>query len=209
MKYHDFKQRVKGLPVFSSTLVSSLTDQAETLKVQLTGWKKKGWIIGLRKGLYALSRDDRRIEPPHFFLANQILIPSYVSLESALAYYGLIPEFVAATTSVTARKTCEFKNAFGAFTYQHVQPKGYTGFAAMRETEKISYLVATPEKAVVDFLYLNLSRFKTKDKHIFRESYRFQNCEKLKTVKLANYAACFQTKKLLDITGLFIKEMIP
>ncbi len=208
MKYDEFKQKVRGLPVFSSTLLSALTEQGETLKVQLTGWKKKGWILGLRKGLYVLNRDDRQIEPSHFFLANQIFIPSYVSLESALAFYGLIPEFVAATTSVTSRKTCEFTNEFGVFTYQHLQPKSYTGFTTIKESEKISYLIAAPEKAVVDFIYLNLASFGAKDRNIFKESYRFQNCDKLKIRKLADYAASFETKKLCEIIGLFIEETI-
>ena len=208
MKYQNFKQKTKSLPLFSTSMLSSLVKNYDVLKVQLSMWKKKGLISALRKGLYVLSREERQIEPSLFYLANQIFIPSYVSLESALAYYNLIPEFVAAITSITVRKTCKFKNEFGLFTYQHVMPECYTGFEIVQESQKIKVLMALPEKAVVDFLYLNLSKFSVLDHLIFTESYRFQNCEKLNKRKIRNYAKLFKSKKLISVSELFIKEII-
>ncbi|MBI3590084.1 MAG: hypothetical protein HY094_01740 [Candidatus Melainabacteria bacterium] len=208
MKFIEFKQKIKTLPVFSTGLLSSLTDDVETLKVQLSMWKKKGLIVPIRRGLYLLNKEDRKIEPSLFYLANQMFIPSYVSLESALAYYGLIPEFVAQVTSVTSRKTCKFKNEVGVFSYQHLHPKCFTGFNNMKELNDLSVLIANPEKAVVDFLYLNLSKFNISDRKIFTESYRFQNCEKLNKKKIKAYGNLFGSKKLTSICDLFIEELI-
>ena len=196
--------------MFSTSLLGALTDQEGTLRVQVSIWKKKGLIRSLRKGLYILSPEERHWEPSLFYLANQIFSPSYVSLESALAYHGLIPEFVATTTSVTVRKTCRFENDFGVFTYQRVIPNGFDGFESIRESEKVSALVATPEKAVVDFLYLrvNLAQFKKPDRRIFSESYRFQNCEGLNRSKLRAYAKRFGSKRILLAVESFIEEVL-
>lgn len=208
MKYSELKQRINPLPTFSTSMLSSLSKDTKSLKVQLSRWKKKGLLVQLRKGLYILNKDEREIEPSAFYLANQIFIPSYVSLESALAYYSLIPEFVATTTSITTRKTCKFKNKLGFFTYQHVKPYAFCGFKLIEEKNNLKTLIARPEKAIIDFLYLNLSGFNKGDKTIFTESYRFQNCSDLKPSKLIKYAKVLKSKKLLQITKLFINEVI-
>ena len=129
-------------------------------------------------------------------------------MESALAFYGLIPEFVAQSTSVTVRKTCRFENSFGVFSYQHLQPKCYTGYKAIKDENNLNVLIAEPEKAVIDFLYLNLSKFDQFKKDIFKESYRFQNCNKLNKRKFKSTANLFESKKLNIVCDLFIKEII-
>lgn len=208
MKYLTFKQRIKSLPVFSTGLLSSLTEDKKTLKVQLSHWKKKGLVVPLRKGLYVLGQEDREIEPSLYYLANQIFIPSYVSLESAFGFYGLIPEFVAQITSITTRKTCKFENEFGFFSYQHLKPKCYTGFNSIEDENGLSALIAEPEKAIVDFLYLNLSKFNTNKRDVFDESYRFQNCSKLSKKKIKTFSTLFESNKLNIICDLFIEELI-
>ena len=207
MKYNELKQKIKQLPVFFSSMLKA-SEKKGTLKVQFSQWKKKGLISQLRKGLYILSKDEREIEPTHFFLANQIFIPSYISLESALAFYGLIPEFVANTTSITSRKTCKFKNEFGIFTYQHIKKEGYDGFISIREKDNISILIATPEKALVDFVYLNLEKLNLQDISVLTESYRFQNYEKLSKKKIRQYALNLQSKKLVLVLELLMKEVL-
>ena len=207
MKFTQFKQKIKNLPTFSSSLFSSITDDVDTLRVQLTKWKKKGLVIQLKKGLYVLGDKEREIEPSNFYLANQIIIPSYISLESALSYYGLIPEFVASITSITIRKTCRFKNQFGTFIYQHIKSEGFTGFD-LKKSNDLNILIACPEKAVVDFLYLNLHEFTIKNKDIFKKSYRFQNCNNLSLRKIKYYAKILKSKKLNVISEMFIQELI-
>ena len=207
MKYLAFKQNFESFPVISGGAISSLVKDKKTLKVQLSNWKKKGLIDQPRKGLYVLGKEHRKIEPSLFYLANQIYILSYVSLESALRFYGLIPEFVVQTTSVTTRNTNEFQNNFGHFSYQHLKPECFDGFTTFKDENDFSILIATQEKAIVDFLYFNLSRFNFLDSNIFEESYRFQNCDKLNKNKIKAYAKLFKSKKLSSICDLFIKEI--
>ena len=208
MKYSTFKQRIKSLPVFYAGLLSSLTEDTETRKVQLSGWKKKGLVVRLRKGVYVLGKEDRIIEPSLYYLANQIFIPSYLSLESALAFYGLIPDFVGQITSVTTRKTCEFKNEFGVFSYQHLKQKCYTGFDFLKDENNLNTLIAEPEKAIVDFLYLNLAKFSINKQDIFEESYRFQNCNQLSRKKIKIFTKLFESKKLNTVCDLFVERII-
>lgn len=207
MKYREFKTKIRPLPVFSTGMLNALTEDVNTLKVQLSLWKKQGLVRALRRGLYVLPSEERQVEPPAFYLANQIFLPSYVSLETALAYYGLIPEFVFATTSVTVRKTCRFENDFGVFVYQHVRPECFFGFDSLKLPNGLSALVGSPEKAVVDFLYLNLSKFGPSDRKIFKESYRFQNGDILEPGKLKSFAQKMKCKKLLSVVNLFIEEV--
>ncbi len=208
MKFSAFRERIKPLPLFSTSMLGTLTDRVNTLKVQLSRWKRKGWVHSLRKGLYVLSPQERAIEPPLFYLANQILIPSYVSLESALAYYGLIPEFVAAATSVTVRKTCRFKNEFGIFTYQHIQPKGFFGFQTLELSPGWRVLIAAPEKAVVDFLYLNAKKLRPDREDQFSGSYRFQKGRRLQAAKLRAYAKRLGKQRLSLLVESFIRQVL-
>lgn len=207
MKYLTFKHKIEQFPVFSSGLISSLVEDTNTLKVQLADWKKKGLVTQPRKGLYVLGKEYRKIEPSLFYLANQMYIPSYISLESALGFYGLIPEFVAQTTSVTPRNTSEFQNEFGSFSYQHLKRECFSGFTALKDENGFSILIASPEKAIVDFLYFNLSNLNSLEHDIFEESYRFQNCNKLNKDKIKLFAKLFKSKKLSSICDLFIKEV--
>ncbi len=119
-------------------------------------WERQGKIIRLRQGFYMFPAHKQNGDTP-FFAANKIYAPSYISLEKALSYFGIIPEAVIPVTSVTARKTKSFHNDLGEFVYRSVKPElmfGYTIEPSAR-TKGWSIMLATPEKAILDFLYLN------------------------------------------------------
>jgi hypothetical protein len=168
-----------------------------------------GIFTQLTGGLYFIKKNDRKLHPSRFFLANQLLWPSYVSLEAALGYYGLIPEAVADVTSVTTKKTSQFNNPIGRFVYQHVKPDAFRGYRSYKDEAGLDCLIAEPEKAVVDFLYLNLRRFKTTAKDVFRESYRFQNTERLNQRKILSFVRFFENSRLDAVARefcAFVKE---
>ena len=120
----------------------------------LTRWCRKGLLLKLRNQYYAFP--EFRQEPDSArFVANSIYKPSYISLHSALSFYGMIPEEVVQLTSVTTRKTERFENAFGTFHYQNVKTALYFGYEARTMRNGRSLLLATPEKALLDLLYLN------------------------------------------------------
>lgn len=122
-------------------------------RLNLRNWEKKGYIIKLRKEYYAFA-DCRSIPDYTRYLANRIYRPSYISLHTALAYYGMIPEAVSQTTSVTTLKTIQFKNEFGEYSYHSVKPAMMFGYTPKTMSDGRSILFATPEKALLDLLYL-------------------------------------------------------
>lgn len=199
MDYFSFKRKFESFPIISSSQLTFFERNAQVLRNQLVRWGKKGLIVKLKKGLYVLNDSDRKINPSRTFLANQIYSPSYISTEYALGYYEMIPEKVVDVTSVTPRKTYKIRNTFGEFIYQHIAPKAFTGFTAVKDENSSNILIATPEKAMIDFIYLNLSRFRRDDMDVFAESYRLQNIEKLKGRALKELSSYFDNDKLTGV----------
>jgi predicted transcriptional regulator of viral defense system len=109
---------------------------------------KSGLFLKLRNNYYML-KDSR---PPLYAIANKLYQPSYVSLESALSHYGIIPETVYAVTSVTAKPTREFKTPQGVFSYQRIKKSVFGGYNPVSIEGNI-VLLAQPEKALADYLY--------------------------------------------------------
>lgn len=119
--------------------------QAEYFLRQLL---KEDLLTRLKKGFYTLKTDP----PAEEEIANALYKPSYVSFEYALAYYGLIPEIVYLVTSATTKPTRLFETDHLAFGYYTIKTKAYTGYILAKREEK-RFLIAEPEKAVVDYLY--------------------------------------------------------
>jgi len=115
---------------------------------------KSGAIIRVKKGLYIFGPDYSRGPYSRELLANLIYGPSYVSLDYALAYHGLIPERVETVTSVTCAKSRSFHTPVGRFTYWAVPLEYYrTGIDIVEMSEKRPFLLATREKALADKVY--------------------------------------------------------
>jgi hypothetical protein len=207
MNYQEFKRRIQGYPVFSSSHLTAFPGKLQVLRNQLKEWCQKGWLVKLRRGIYVLNRDDRRINPSRVFIASQLLSPSYISTQYALARYGIIPERVADVTSITTRKTSVFINEFGKFVYQHLKSACFAGFKEEKDENGFSYFIAEPEKALVDFFYLNLSAFPERELSIFDESYRIKKEFEFKRKKIIYYARLFKNKKLLRIADNFCQYL--
>ncbi len=103
---------------------------------------------------------------------------------------------MAAATSVTTRKTKVFHNRAGAFIYRQLKPTLYFGFIAKKDEASFPYFIAEPEKALLDYLYLNLGSINDQDKDYFTGSLRLQNRSRLDKKKLILYARRFGLKKL-------------
>ncbi|HOD12707.1 MAG TPA: hypothetical protein PKO44_06400 [Candidatus Omnitrophota bacterium] len=112
-------------------------------------------IIHLRKGLYCLAPKYRRYPLDLFEIAQKIYGPSYISLESSLAYHGWIPEAVHTVTSVCVCRSKDFKTPVGNFSYRRVPLKiFYEDVEAMGSAQRGIFLMARPLKALADYVYL-------------------------------------------------------
>lgn len=117
------------------------------LRTNLMRRLKQGYIKHLTKWWYYLS-SQKIDEEVLFSFSNTIYTPSYISMESALRFYDLIPEGVYMTTSCTSKKTQKLEWDCGQFYYYHIKPSLFRWY----NTSK--YMMAKPEKALCDFFYL-------------------------------------------------------
>ena len=118
-------------------------------------------MLRLRQEWYAFPE---LLQRPDFarYVACRIYRPSYISLHTALSIYGMIPEAVSSITSVSTLKTAKFENAFGQYAYQNVKPDLFFGYkpvmlplnTAIINPPQLAWMLAHPEKALLDLLYL-------------------------------------------------------
>lgn len=202
MNIFEFKKKIEELPYFETKELRVVLgkDFTATTLVNLKNWIKKGHLIMLRRGLYAISEMQRKNDALVF--ATKIYAPSYVSMEMALNFYGIIPEAVFTVTSVTTRKTKQFSTPMGNYSYQKIKKEAFGGFET-RNQNGISFNLALPEKAIVDFLYLNRNIL-SGDHQQFKE-YRFNEDFKFDAKKLIAFAEVFNNKKVSFLTNSFIK----
>ena len=112
---------------------------------------KDGQLIQLKRGVYIPGPKVPIEKPATYLLANHLWGPSYVSLETALSYWGLIPERVYEITSVTLKSAKTYKTPLGRFRYLHGGLPYYAfGIRSVQLTEKQRVLIASPEKALCD-----------------------------------------------------------
>ena len=151
MQYLEFKKRMFALGCFNIHQVYAWKPGFD--RNNFVRWTKKGLLIRLRQGYYTFPEYNAK---PDFILyfANRIYRPSYVSLHSALAFYGMIPESVVQITSVTSLKTANFKNDFGEYNYKTLQKELMFGYDLKPMADGQTLQLAKPEKALLDLLYL-------------------------------------------------------
>lgn len=148
---HQLKTDVLPLEIINSAMSDKSSDAR---KSYLKRACQSGDLIRLKNGLYLLGEEYRRRAYNPFEIANFIQQPSYVSLESALSHYGLIPEAVYTTTSVTTRGNAEQDTSIGHFSYSYLKSSYFNfGFYRLKDGD-YHYLIATPLKALMDYIVL-------------------------------------------------------
>lgn len=152
MDFLTFKERMYPMGCFNINQV--LLWEKDFDRNNLTRWCRRGLLVKLRNKYYAFP-EYRQVPNFSRYVANRIYSPSYISLHSALSFYGMIPEEVVQLTSVTTLKTARFENDFGVFHYQNVKTPLYFGYEIKTMQSGRGLLFATPEKALLDLLYLN------------------------------------------------------
>jgi predicted transcriptional regulator of viral defense system len=151
MSFLEFKKKMFELVCFNIHQIYAW--QPDFDRNNLTRWIKKGHLIRLRQGYFTFP--EYRNKPDYtLFFANRIYRPSYISLHTALAFYGMIPEGVVQITSVTSLKTASFTNDYGDFSYHSIKEKLMFGYELKPMIDNRIIQFATPEKALLDLLYL-------------------------------------------------------
>jgi len=167
----------------------------------LTRWQKKGYIVKIRNGYYRFSQQKIRGDLDLFFIANQIYRPSYISLESALKYYNLIPEGVFTITSITTKKTQKISTPDAAFAYRSLRKNLFFGYR-FEEIGEYRFKIATPAKALLDFLYLN-PHIETKEDFFEWRLNIFELQSQISWVHFEAYLELFDSRALTERAARF------
>lgn len=175
------------LRVFSPRDLGSLLGLTPRLTLYyLQKGVKDKLFLRLKNGLYTLATDPARIEE----IANRLYAPSYLSFEFALSHYSLIPETIYSVTSATPKTTREYEVNGIAYSYTTIPSIAYTGYVPLTQDYR-SYLIAEPEKAVADYLYLlSLGR---------RGHYERLDVSKLDHKKITQYLSLFARPSLYKL----------
>ncbi len=209
--------RKKKLYIFSLEDITNLfPDQSlKTLKNNLLRWMKQNRFIRLKRDLYEFVEPGAESKITDLYVANRLYEPSYVSLETALSIYSIIPDIAIQVTSVTTRPTRNFRNKYGLFLYRTCRKRAFTGYRLVsygadkeaflptfgRDQEPCFFtsfrnkvLMADKEKAFVDFLYY---RLRSGNKLDFKEE-RFEEkiLKGMDWSKMLRYAALFNNRTL-------------
>lgn len=151
MKYIEFKERFKNYLVFS--LQDVRKHEPAFYCHRLNAWQKKGYLQKVVRGYYVFTGEVTS-ELDLFLIANRIYPPSYVSLESALSYYDLIPESVYGITSVGTRNTWQCHSPQATFSYRKITGDRMFGYTLLPHLGQ-QIKMAEAEKAVLDYCYFH------------------------------------------------------
>jgi len=181
MKFESLLSLVGEQPFFETGLLLAGNVDANDVRRQLSRWTRAGKIRQLRRGLYTLAPPHNRVAPHPFLLANALVPGSYVSGISALAYYGLIPEYVPRTLSVTLSRPSQWE---GGFVFQHLAPRLFFGYQSIEVVKGQFAFIAQPEKAIFDLAHLTPAS----DTRAYLTQLRLQNLERLDLKRLQEFA---------------------
>lgn len=143
--------QLANIPVSSATILS-LYPGIRNKGVKIATLQKAGDIIRLKRDIFVVNPQLTGLQLSTGLIANHLASPSYVSMHTALRHYGLIPEAVYTTQSMTFKATRDFHTPLGHFSYQHITREAYHIGLTQTNENGVAYIIATPEKALCDLI---------------------------------------------------------
>lgn len=202
MNYTTFRDRLHNYRIFSVNDIRKSFADFDSRR--LVEWQEKGYIRRVINRWYVFS-DVTVDDQMKLWVANRIYQPSYVSLESALSYYNLIPEAVYTTTSLTSNKTASFDTAVGTYSYRHSKASLYFGYQVI-EWQRFPIKMAELEKTMLDYLYLNTHIKNEQDLDGIRLNVENLK-EKLDVDRFKEYLTLFDNKALTKRSTLLLNYL--
>ena len=139
------------IPVTTS-IIESLYPELKSANKKVTWLEKQGVIIRLKRGLYVVNPEHSGKTLSSELIANHLSTPSYISMSTALRYYGLIPEAVYVHQSMTVKHSRSFQTPVGSYDYKYISREAFSiGVRSMHKGD-YAFLIASPEKALCDLI---------------------------------------------------------
>ena len=202
----ELRRNIPGEEFDYQSLLGALKGY-ERPRDKITALLRRGVIVRVKKGIYVFGQRYARRPFSREVLANMIYGPSYVSLEYALHYHGLIPERVEAVTSVSIGRNRRFATPVGLFLYRTAPLKAYQIGIDQAEVDGRTFLIATPEKALCDKIYNDRGtgiRSQTEMREYLFTSLRIdpESLKRLDADVVANVGERYRSRKIRLLGGL-------
>lgn len=191
MKFDDLVRITSDLQCFSTQFLMAGEDPRQ-IRLQLDRWSKAGKVVRIHKGLYTLAREYRKVPVEPAYIARNLYTPSYVSLQYALSWHHLIPEYVSVVTCITSGRPKEISTPLGSFRYHHIKQNYFRGFKSVPLASGDAALLALPEKALLDLIYLTPHS----DSQEYIRELRLQNLDNIDIYRLREECSTFSGKKM-------------
>lgn len=141
-----------GVIPVTTSIIESFYPDLKSAEKKVVWLEKNGYIIRLKRGLYVVNPEYTGKRLSNELIANHLYAPSYVSMSTAMRYYGLIPEAVYVNQSMTVKHSRSFQTHVGNYDYKCISREA---FAVGVKTERVAdyaFLIASPEKALCDLI---------------------------------------------------------
>ncbi|MBN1305717.1 MAG: hypothetical protein JXA13_14865 [Anaerolineales bacterium] len=195
MQFNDLLTLVGDQPLFETGLLLAGDVDPNDVRRQLSRWVNAGKIRQLRRGLYTLAPPYQKVAPHPFLVANALVTGSYVSGQSVMAFYNLIPEYVPVTFSMTTFRPGKWE---GGFHFHHISKHLFYGYQSVDLPQGQRAFIATPEKALLDLAHLTPQS----DTLAFLHGLRLQNLERLNLELLDEFAQQSGKAKWKRVAGM-------
>lgn len=141
-----------GCIPITTSVIESLYSELKSTNKKVAWLEKQGYVIRLKRGLYVVSPKYSGKMLSTELIANHLYAPSYISMSTALRYYGLIPEAVYVNQSMTIKHSRHFQTPIGNYDYKYISREAFP--VGLRSLQKGDYafLIASPEKALCDLI---------------------------------------------------------
>ena len=141
-----------GIIPVTTSIIESLYPELKSANKKVTWLEKQGYIIRLKRGLYVVNPEHSGKTLSSELIANHLYTPSYISMSTALRYYGLIPEAVYVNQSMTVKHSRCFQTPVGSYDYKYISREAFSIGVRSIHKGDYAFLIASPEKALCDLI---------------------------------------------------------
>lgn len=141
-----------GIVPITTSIIESLYPEMKSADKKVIWLEKNGYLIRLKRGLYVVNPTYSGHMLSSELIANHLYTPSYVSMSTALRYYGLIPEAVYMHQSMTIKHSRSFNTPIGHYDYKQISKKAFSVGVRSEDRGDYAFLIASPEKALCDLI---------------------------------------------------------
>ena len=141
-----------GVVPVTTSIIESFYPDLKSAEKKVVWLEKNGYIIRLKRGLYVVNPEYTGKRLSNELIANHLYAPSYVSMSTALRYYGLIPEAVYVNQSMTVKHSRSFQTPIGNYDYKCISREAFAVGVRTERFADYAFLIASPEKALCDLI---------------------------------------------------------